>query len=84
MSDSRDYGFCPRCGALMQNGVCRSCGYTDPSASGGSSGGAANGAYGRESGQQPSQPRHPYAQSGPYIGIYVAGKVTRYLARPSS
>ena len=75
MSDSRDYGFCPRCGALMQNGVCRSCGYTDPSVSGGSSGGAANGAYGRESGQQPSQPRQPYAQSGPYMqgGPYPQG-----------
>ncbi len=27
MSENRDFGFCPRCGALMQNGVCISCGY---------------------------------------------------------
>ena len=27
MSD-RDYGFCPRCGALMRDGVCKSCGYS--------------------------------------------------------
>ena len=27
MSENRDFGFCPRCGALMQNGVCQSCGY---------------------------------------------------------
>lgn len=26
MSDKRDFDFCPRCGALMQNGVCQSCG----------------------------------------------------------
>lgn len=26
MSENRDFGFCPRCGALMQNGVCQSCG----------------------------------------------------------
>ena len=29
MSEDRDYGFCPRCGALMQDGVCRSCGYAE-------------------------------------------------------
>lgn len=27
MSDCNDYGFCPRCGALMQDGVCMSCGF---------------------------------------------------------
>lgn len=27
MSENRDFGFCPRCGALMQNGVCQRCGY---------------------------------------------------------
>ena len=27
MSERDGYGFCPRCGALMQDGVCRSCGY---------------------------------------------------------
>ena len=33
MNENRDLGFCPRCGALMQDGVCRSCGYTSrPSA----------------------------------------------------
>jgi hypothetical protein len=26
MSEKKDFGFCPRCGALMQNGVCTSCG----------------------------------------------------------
>ena len=26
MSENRDFGFCPRCGALMQDGVCQSCG----------------------------------------------------------
>ena len=26
MSEKRDFDFCPRCGALMQNGVCQSCG----------------------------------------------------------
>ena len=36
MSENKDFGFCPRCGALMQNGVCRSCGYTDRRAAGGS------------------------------------------------
>ena len=75
MSDDRNYGFCPRCGALMQNGVCRSCGYTDHSSSGGSSGGAANGSYGGENGQQQYQPRPPYVQSGPYTqsGPYPQG-----------
>ena len=28
MSENRDFDFCPRCGALMQDGVCRSCGYS--------------------------------------------------------
>ncbi len=28
MSGQEGYGFCPRCGALMQDGVCRSCGYS--------------------------------------------------------
>lgn len=28
MNDRDGYGFCPRCGALMQDGVCRSCGYS--------------------------------------------------------
>lgn len=27
MNERRDFDFCPRCGALMQNGVCQSCGY---------------------------------------------------------
>lgn len=27
MSENRNMEFCPRCGALMQDGVCRSCGY---------------------------------------------------------
>ena len=27
MSENRDFGFCPRCGALMQSGICQSCGY---------------------------------------------------------
>lgn len=27
MSEKNDYGFCPRCGALMQDGVCKSCGF---------------------------------------------------------
>lgn len=27
MSENRDFGFCPRCGALMHNGACTSCGY---------------------------------------------------------
>lgn len=26
MSENRDFDFCPKCGALMQNGVCQSCG----------------------------------------------------------
>lgn len=28
MNDREGYGFCPKCGALMQDGVCRSCNYT--------------------------------------------------------
>ena len=28
MSENRDFDFCPRCGALMQDGICRSCGYS--------------------------------------------------------
>jgi len=27
MSEQGEFGFCPKCGAIMQNGVCRSCGY---------------------------------------------------------
>ena len=27
MSEEKNFGFCPRCGALMHDGVCRSCGY---------------------------------------------------------
>ena len=26
MSEKRDFNFCPHCGALMQNGICQSCG----------------------------------------------------------
>ena len=26
MSDNSNFNFCPHCGALMQNGVCQSCG----------------------------------------------------------
>lgn len=28
MRGQEEYGFCPRCGAVMQDGVCRSCGYS--------------------------------------------------------
>lgn len=28
MNGQEGYGFCPRCGALMQDGICRSCGYS--------------------------------------------------------
>lgn len=28
MGGQDGYGFCPRCGAVMQEGVCRSCGYS--------------------------------------------------------
>ena len=27
MNEEKNFGFCPRCGALMHDGVCRSCGY---------------------------------------------------------
>lgn len=27
MSDDKNFGFCPRCGTLMQNGICQSCRY---------------------------------------------------------
>lgn len=27
MSERDEYGFCPKCGAVTQNGVCQSCGY---------------------------------------------------------
>lgn len=27
MEERREFGFCPKCGALMQDGVCQSCGY---------------------------------------------------------
>lgn len=27
MEEQREFGFCPKCGALMQDGVCASCGY---------------------------------------------------------
>ena len=40
MSERDGYGFCPRCGALMQEGVCRSCGY--------SAGSGAQNAYGNQ------------------------------------
>lgn len=65
MSENKDFGFCPRCGALMQNGVCRSCGYTDHRASAHSqtqeNSGTA-GAYG-QSGQSQWQP-YPGMQPG--------------------
>lgn len=28
MNEQEGYGFCPKCGAVMQEGVCRSCGYS--------------------------------------------------------
>lgn len=27
MEEKNEFGFCPKCGAVMQNGVCQSCGY---------------------------------------------------------
>lgn len=27
MEERKEFGFCPKCGALMQDGVCQSCGY---------------------------------------------------------
>ncbi len=27
MDEQKDFGFCPRCGAFMEDGICRSCGY---------------------------------------------------------
>ena len=27
MDEKNEFGFCPKCGAVMQNGVCQSCGY---------------------------------------------------------
>lgn len=27
MEERNEFGFCPKCGAVMQNGVCQSCGY---------------------------------------------------------
>lgn len=43
-----DYGFCPRCGALMQNGVCRSCGH-----------GSRTAAFRRDASAQPSEDSGP-------------------------
>lgn len=38
MEERRDeYGFCPKCGAVMQNGVCQSCGYGNKFSMGGHS-----------------------------------------------
>ena len=42
MNERDGYGFCPRCGALMQEGVCRSCGYA--------AGNGQQGAYGNQNG----------------------------------
>ena len=28
MEEQGEFGFCPKCGAVMHNGVCQSCGYT--------------------------------------------------------
>ena len=59
MSENKDFDFCPRCGALMQNGVCRSCGYTvrqspvQPSV--------------QENYGQSSYSRQPYMQGAPYV-----------------
>lgn len=55
MSEDRDYGFCPRCGALMQDGVCRSCGYTARSS-------AQSGAQGNSGVQQKTYA--PYQEPG--------------------
>ena len=27
MDEQKEFSFCPKCGAVMQNGVCQSCGY---------------------------------------------------------
>lgn len=54
MSEDRDYGFCPRCGALMHDGVCRSCGYARHSIAQQARGGAEDG--------QVFQRKEPYGQ----------------------
>lgn len=48
MNERDGYGFCPKCGALMQNGVCRSCGY--------SAGGMQQNGYGGQNGGQWQSP----------------------------
>ncbi len=62
MSENRDFGFCPRCGALMKDGVCQSCGYVirQPSAQPNvqRDSGAQNGYYGQ-----------PYMQGTPYVQV---------------
>ncbi len=70
MSENRDYGFCPRCGALMRDGVCSSCGYTSrPSAQPNVPGGAGQGQAAQGNpGQQPyGTAGQPYMQGTPYV-----------------
>lgn len=56
MNEREGYGFCPRCGALMRDGVCRSCGYSagagwQEQLSGGQTGAAYQGQfYGNQTG----------------------------------
>lgn len=61
MSEKRDLGFCPRCGALMQDGVCQSCGYGGRGVGGNP--GAGTGSSSNQ-GAYPSQGQFP--NQGPY------------------
>ncbi len=61
MSGRDGYGFCPRCGALMQDGICRSCGYSEGNpwhrgAEGQQTGTGWTEPYGGAQGQNPQAP----------------------------
>lgn len=84
MNENRDLGFCPRCGALMQDGTCRSCGYTahrmQPSSgqmqAGGVQGSREQGPYYRPPYAQPPQKKK---KSSGLIAALIIGGILAFL-----
>ena len=80
MSDNRDFGFCPRCGALMQDGVCKSCGYGSRNMQGGNPGAegpSASGVHYTLNAQYigPAQPQKKKTSGGVVAVCIIAGVV---------
>lgn len=74
MSETGNFDFCPKCGALAKDGICQSCGYQNPSADWPSAGQEDSGSR-EQPEQNPDINMNPNIQGQPGMqGSYVQGQ----------